>query len=893
MNPSSASALRGRRLLRRAPGIIVALALLLTLFGPGPARAQECGCTDVGPYKAPARTSPAAQEMSPNGSVFRLETSQWQEEVTLSVKRADTGVTVKNFFIPLTRAAWGFSPDGNRFMVRYAFPEPLPGSPQIDVIVLYDLVDNTQLHYTEVPAGATTAFSPNGRWYLLSALYGPNWSSILVLDADTGQQALYEEMIFEAPPSSPGDTFGTIGLGFSPDDADRSFVWAYRQIGGTVQLTMKNLETRSTVLSTPVGGSAFWRFSPCGDALGLSNQTDQASLTATVHKTASSGLLGTPKYFAPIPDLLTFSTTLASHRITVVAAGTGVSTTVDVAPNTADTTCAPALALDQVSVSPTSVIGGSANATGTVRLNAATTGSFTVALSSSDTSAATVPASVSVAAGAQTATFTITSKAVTSAKNPTITATAGGVTKTATLTVNPSPVPAVSSLTVSPARLDAGQPASATVTLANSSPSATTVTLASNLPATASVPATVTVPAGQTTATFPVTTASVPVDSRATITATSGGVSRAAALTVLTTNRTCDSGTSDPGTETLRTRAFAAFDDNGQNVDCARPVEFGNGITVGAGTTGLPHGTPVALKVALRFDGSVHTNPPVNAGGTLADGSSVYSIVEDSVPDNGEGFPQLVRFTADYVLQQYGFNPNGLNYYEDWNWYLFSNGSDTQEADHYAEGSFDGPRSMVGDTGTLTATYWTTVGAHLAIEGRVSTVASAYGAGSAAVADFSNTFKASTSPAPGFEGLSLTYDVGGEPANLAPACADGSASTPAGTALTSAVACVDPEGAPLAYTVVSGPSHGTLSTIAAGGGFTYTPAAGYTGPDSFTFTAGDGTHTSAVATFAITVTGSGSPTNKDQCKDGGWQRFTNPTFRNQGDCVSFVTTGKN
>jgi YVTN family beta-propeller protein len=30
------------------------------------------------------------------------------------------------------------------------------------------------------------------------------------------------------------------------------------------------------------------------------------------------------------------------------------------------------------------------------------------------------------------------------------------------------------------------------------------------------------------------------------------------------------------------------------------------------------------------------------------------------------------------------------------------------------------------------------------------------------------------------------------------------------------------------------------------------------------------------------------PANKDECKDGGWQSFTNPTFHSQGDCVSFV-----
>jgi hypothetical protein len=36
----------------------------------------------------------------------------------------------------------------------------------------------------------------------------------------------------------------------------------------------------------------------------------------------------------------------------------------------------------------------------------------------------------------------------------------------------------------------------------------------------------------------------------------------------------------------------------------------------------------------------------------------------------------------------------------------------------------------------------------------------------------------------------------------------------------------------------------------------------------------------------------GPPTNKDECKNGGWQTFDNPTFLNQGDCVSFVTHGQ-
>jgi hypothetical protein len=35
----------------------------------------------------------------------------------------------------------------------------------------------------------------------------------------------------------------------------------------------------------------------------------------------------------------------------------------------------------------------------------------------------------------------------------------------------------------------------------------------------------------------------------------------------------------------------------------------------------------------------------------------------------------------------------------------------------------------------------------------------------------------------------------------------------------------------------------------------------------------------------------GPPTNKDQCKNDGWKTFNNPSFKNQGDCVSYVTNG--
>jgi kelch-like protein 2/3 len=37
----------------------------------------------------------------------------------------------------------------------------------------------------------------------------------------------------------------------------------------------------------------------------------------------------------------------------------------------------------------------------------------------------------------------------------------------------------------------------------------------------------------------------------------------------------------------------------------------------------------------------------------------------------------------------------------------------------------------------------------------------------------------------------------------------------------------------------------------------------------------------------------GPPTNKSQCKNGGWQTFNTPrTFESQADCIKFVNTGK-
>ena len=59
------------------------------------------------------------------------------------------------------------------------------------------------------------------------------------------------------------------------------------------------------------------------------------------------------------------------------------------------------------------------------------------------------------------------------------------------------------------------------------------------------------------------------------------------------------------------------------------------------------------------------------------------------------------------------------------------------------------------------------------------------------------------------------------------------------------------------------------------------------GTTTITQTATDAGGNQASCQQTITVVPN-APANKDECKDGGWQTFTNPTFANQGECVSFV-----
>jgi hypothetical protein len=84
----------------------------------------------------------------------------------------------------------------------------------------------------------------------------------------------------------------------------------------------------------------------------------------------------------------------------------------------------------------------------------------------------------------------------------------------------------------------------------------------------------------------------------------------------------------------------------------------------------------------------------------------------------------------------------------------------------------------------------------------------------------------------------------------------------------------DPDDTDLQYEGVQGPAHGTVVIGTLTGAGTYTPDAGYSGPDSFTYRVYDGECHSAEYTIAITVNSSatdadedGVPDEEDDCDD--------------------------
>ncbi len=165
---------------------------------------------------------------------------------------------------------------------------------------------------------------------------------------------------------------------------------------------------------------------------------------------------------------------------------------------------------------PNRITGGQSGKARVTILGLAPANGFTVALSSSNTSAASMPSSIKIAANTNFADATVTTSIVPASLNVTLRATANSITRTATLNVS---TPFLDKLTTGVDTILGGSLVIGTAHLtANAISGGAKVILSSNAPSVATVPANITIPAGQKTGTFPINTLATVTNVNVTIT---------------------------------------------------------------------------------------------------------------------------------------------------------------------------------------------------------------------------------------------------------------------------------------------------------------------------------------------------------------------------------------
>jgi alpha-tubulin suppressor-like RCC1 family protein len=308
----------------------------------------------------------------------------------------------------------------------------------------------------------------------------------------------------------------------------------------TISATYAGTTTSAALTVTPPAVSAVV-LSPSSVSGGTPTTSNKVTLTGPA---GPSGVVVTltsdrPPSATPPTTVTVPAGQLSSPLFTITTSAVSASTSVAItatyggASKTANLTIAPVV-LSSLTLSPATAVGGGSTTLNTVTLTGpAGPSGAVVTLTSSDPSAATPPATVSVAAGqTSSAVFTISTANVATSTAVTITASYAGVSKSSNLTVNPL---ALSSLVLSPAAVTGGLSTAAnTATLAGPArDGGATVTLTSSNPMIAVVPASVSVSAGASQSpAFGIATTPVITSTQVTISASYGGVTKAAILTV-------------------------------------------------------------------------------------------------------------------------------------------------------------------------------------------------------------------------------------------------------------------------------------------------------------------------------------------------------------------------
>ena len=248
-------------------------------------------------------------------------------------------------------------------------------------------------------------------------------ANVLYAGAAPGAVAGLFQVNVKIPDTIQAGTAVPVSLTVGKDTSQSGITMAVSQPQPSVGLAGLTLSTNAVTGGTSVtGNTTLTGPAPSGGVvITLRSSGSAAVVPATVTVPAGQSSV----VFAVTTSVIT-----SIQTVTITATYAGVTQSAALTINV------PAVTLASLSLSSSSVTGGT-SVTGTVRLSGpAQTGGALVTLRTSG-SAASVPSSVTVAVGLSSATFTITSSAVTSSQTITITAGFGSASQTATLTVNP------------------------------------------------------------------------------------------------------------------------------------------------------------------------------------------------------------------------------------------------------------------------------------------------------------------------------------------------------------------------------------------------------------------------------------------------------------------------
>ncbi|MFL6334489.1 MAG: FG-GAP-like repeat-containing protein [Pyrinomonadaceae bacterium] len=265
----------------------------------------------------------------------------------------------------------------------------------------------------------------------------------------------------------------------------------------------------------------------------------QTSTTLTVTSSRSS-VATVPSSVRVIAGMTNVRFTLDTARVTATQTVTITVSSSRGGSRSATLTVTPAGAatLGSLQTQPSSVFGGT-NATGVVSLTPGTvapSGGAVVSLTNDNPSLVSTPLNINIPAGQSSASFAIGTQQTGLTTPVNITATYGGVSKSATLTVNaPSNGAAVTSVTLTPSSVVGGSTQSVRVQVGldrAAPPEGATVTLSSSDPNVVRLPQTLGIAPGGTSGFADFTTAAVSAAKQVTVTATYGGSTQSAVLTV-------------------------------------------------------------------------------------------------------------------------------------------------------------------------------------------------------------------------------------------------------------------------------------------------------------------------------------------------------------------------